>query len=82
MLTGFLGRAMHSLGVILGLHDYFANDRLNLEQFQLRVWELFAGRAILLDPHQSQTLFQHANPQLRVPQPALQLANEFQIGWR
>jgi hypothetical protein len=82
MLTGFLGRAMRSLGVIRGLHDHFTNDALNLEQFQLRVGELFAGRAILLDPHQSQTLFQHANPQFRVLQPALQLGNEFQIGWR
>ena len=44
--------------------------------------ELFATRSILLDPHQSQTLFQHTNLQLRILQPVFQLCDEFQIGWR
>jgi hypothetical protein len=30
------------------------------------VGELFAARSILLDPHQPQTLLQHANPQSRI----------------
>src|ERR1019366_1295987 len=64
----------------LRLYDQFADDRLRFEQLHLRVAELFAARSILLDPHQPQTLFQHANPQLRVLQPALQLCDEFQIG--
>jgi len=82
MLTGCLCRAPHWLVFTLGLHDHFTDDRLKFEQHHLCVGELFANRSILLDPHQPQTLLQHANPQLCVLQLALQSCDEFQIGWR
>ena len=63
------------------LLDHFTDDRLNLEQLHLRLRKFFSARTILLDPHQPQTLFQQANPQLRTLQLALQLCDEFQIGW-
>jgi len=50
----------------LRLLDHFTDDGLTFEQFQLCVRELFAARSILLDPHQPQPLFQHANPQFRI----------------
>jgi hypothetical protein len=81
MLAGFLGRAMDWRMLTLRLLDLFTDDRIKLEQFQLRLGELFAGRSILLEAQQPQPLFQQANPQFRVLQPALQLCNEFQIGW-
>ena len=50
----------------LPLHYHFTDDGLKFEQFHLRLGEPFAARSILLDAHQSQTLFQHTNLQLRV----------------
>jgi hypothetical protein len=73
---------MHWRVFTLLLPDHFTDDGFKFEQFHLRVGELFATRSIPLDPHQPQTLFEHANPQLRVLQLALQLCDEFQIGWR
>src|ERR1035437_1106119 len=81
MLAGFLGRAMHWRVLTLRLPDHFTDDGLKLEQFRLRVGELFAARSVLLNPHQPQTLFTHANPHIRVLQPALQFCDEFKIGW-
>ena len=72
---------MHWHVLTLRLLDHFTDDGLKLEQFQLQVREFFAGRSILLDPHQPQTLFQNTNPTLRVLQSAFQLGDEFQIGW-
>jgi len=72
---------MRQRALTLRLLDHFTDDGIEFEQFQLRVGELFAARSILLDPHQPQTLFQHANPQLHILQLALQLCDEFQIGW-
>jgi hypothetical protein len=50
----------------LRLLDHFTDDGRKFEQFQLCAGELFAARSILLDPHQPQTLLQHANPQFRI----------------
>jgi hypothetical protein len=50
----------------LRLLDHFTDDWLKLEQLHLRLRKFFSARAILLDPHQPQTLFPHSNPQLRV----------------
>jgi hypothetical protein len=75
-------RARHRRGRTLPLQYHFTDDGLKFEQFHLRVGELFAARPILLNSYQPQTIFQHTNPQLRVLQPALQLCDEFQIGWR
>jgi hypothetical protein len=66
----------------LGLLGHFTDDRLKLEQLHLRLRKFFSACSILLDPHQPQSLFQYPNPQLRVLQLALQLCDEFQIGWR
>jgi hypothetical protein len=66
----------------LRLLGHFTDDRLKLEQLQLRLRKFFSACSILLDPHQPQSLFQYPNPQLRVQQLALQLCDEFQIGWR
>ena len=66
MLAGFLGRAMAGRVLALHLLDHFTDDRLKLEQLQLRLEELFSARSILFNPHQPQSLFQHPNPQLRV----------------
>ena len=82
MLAASVRRAPHRRALTLRLHYHFTDDGLKFEQFHLRVGKLFAARSILLDAHQPQTLFQHTNPQLRVLQPALQLCDEFQIGWR
>ena len=46
--------------------DHFTDDGRKLEQFQLRLRKFFSSRSVFLDPHQSQLLFQHPNPQLRV----------------
>ncbi len=81
MLAGSVRRAPHRRGLTFPLHHHFTDDWLKREQFHLRVGEFFAARSILLDAHQPQLLFQHTNPQLRVPQPALQSCDEFQIGW-
>jgi hypothetical protein len=74
MLDGFLGRAMHWRVLDLRLLGHFTDDRLELEELHLHLRKCFSSRAILLDPHQPQSLFQHPNPQLRIPQPALQLS--------
>jgi len=81
MLAGSVRRAPHWGALTFFRHYRFTDDGGKFEQFHLRVGELFAARSILFDAHQPQTLFQHANPQLRVLQPALQLCDEFQIGW-
>jgi hypothetical protein len=82
MLGGPLRWAMHWRVLALRLLDHFTDDGLKLEQLHLRLRKFFSARSILLDPHQAQTLFQHTNLQLRILQPALQLCDEFQIGWR
>jgi hypothetical protein len=81
MLAGSGLRAPHQPALALRPLDHFTDDRLKFEQFKLRMGKLFATRSILLDAHQPQLLFQHANPQLRVLQPSPQLCDEFQIGW-
>src|SRR5271165_2237828 len=82
MLAGSVLRAPHRRTLTLRLQYHFTDDGLECEQFHLHVGKLFTARSILLDAHQPQLLFQHTNPQLRVLQPALQLCDEFQIGWR
>jgi hypothetical protein len=82
MLGGFLRRAMDLCVLALRLLDHCTDDRLKLEQLHLRLRKSFSACTILLDPHQPQSLFQQPNPQLRVLQLALQLCDEFQIGWR
>ena len=66
MLGRLIGRAMDWRVLTLRLLGHFTDDGLKFEQLHLRLRKLFAGRSILLDPHQPQTLFQHTNPQLRV----------------
>src|SRR6266404_3644454 len=65
----------------LRLHHDFTDDGRKLEQLHLCLRKFFSARSIFLDPHQPQSLFQHPNPQLRVLQLALELCDEFQIGW-
>jgi hypothetical protein len=81
MLVGSFRQSPHRRAFTLRLLDHFTDDGIEFEQFHLRARELFAARSKLLDPHQPQALFQHTNPQLRILQPALQLCDEFQIGW-
>ena len=50
--------------LVLRLLDHFTDDRLKLEQLHLRLRKSFSACTILLNPHQPQTLFQYANPQL------------------
>jgi hypothetical protein len=82
MFTGSLCRTLHGHLLTLRLHYHFTDDGLWFEQLHLRLRKVFAACSILLDPHQSQTLFQHTNLQLRKLQPAFQLCDELQIGWR
>jgi hypothetical protein len=72
---------MHWRVITLRLLDHFTDDRLKLEQFHLCLRKFFSACSIRLDPHQPQSLFQYPNPQLRILQLALQLGDEFQIGW-
>jgi hypothetical protein len=81
MFARSLRPVIHWPALTRRLHYHFTDHELKLEQFHLRAGELFAARSILFDPHPSQTLFQNANLQLCVPQPALQLCDEVQIGW-
>ena len=61
MLAGSVRRAPHWRVLTLRRLDRFTDDELKFEQFHLRLRELFATGSVLLDPHQPQTLFQHAN---------------------
>src|ERR1019366_9219258 len=66
----FSGRGWR-LPLALGLDLGTADARLQLQQLQLRVGELFAARTILRNPLLTQSLFQHPDLQLRVLQTLL-----------
>jgi hypothetical protein len=81
MLDGFFRRPMRWREHTLPLLNHFTDDGLKLEQLHLRLRKFFSARTILLDSQQPQALFQYPNPQLRILQLALQLCDEFQVGW-
>src|ERR1035441_1176685 len=66
----FSGRGWR-LALALGLDLGTADARLQLQQLQLLVGELFAARTILRNPLLTQPLFQHPDLQLRVLQTLL-----------
>ena len=87
-----IGKVGENRGKVLAHRDLLPTaafhdreNRCNLRSCQwaghLRLRKFFSARTILLDPHQPQTLLQHANPQLRVLQAGPQLGDKFQIGW-
>ena len=63
-LVARLGRLQYRLAPAFGFHFLAADARLELQQLQLRVAELLARRAVLLDPLQPQLLFQGLNLQV------------------
>ena len=82
MLVGSFRRSPHRRVLTLRLLDHFTDDGCKLEQLQLRLREFFSACSIFRDSHQPQSLLQHPNLQFRVLQLALQLCDEYQIGWQ
>ena len=61
------------LASTLGLHFQVADARLQFQQLQLRIAQLFAARTVLLDALQLQPFFQNLDLEVRPVELPLQL---------